>query len=313
MTISNASVYTDFNGLAELKAGGGKDSPETLRAVARQFESIFTQMMLKSMRDANLGEGLFDNDQSRMYMDMFDKQVSLEMSSGKGLGLADMMVRQLSPDTAKDGANGPKGLDDYFARPVHPLATSNQTAGAVSGSRHGGNATLAGGVPLEQQQAFVAELLPSARAAANKLGVAPDVLIAQAALETGWGTRVITDASGASSHNYFNIKADTGWSGKSVSVSTTEYRGGKPVAVQSDFRAFDSVEQAFDSYVSLIQNSDRYRGALAHGAGDNYIQAIHRAGYATDPEYVNKIDAIMNGASFQSMLDVDSNISSEAI
>src|SRR6186713_2184245 len=182
---------TDFRQFAALRRGADANDPAALREVARQFESIFTKMMLDSMRSASFGDPMFGSDQGDMYQDMMDDQLAVQLS--QGLGLADMLIRQLSQG----------GVD-----PAAP--TGAGTTNKVS---------------PEQQHKFVEEMLPHATAAARELGVDPRAIVAQAALETGWGTHQPGDASG-NSNNLFGIKAGAGWNGASVGSGTTEFADG---------------------------------------------------------------------------------------
>ena len=256
-------VYTDFSGLTQLRAQARQDPDNSLREVARQFESIYVQMMLKSMRDASFGDPLFDSTGSEMYRDMFDNQMSQQLTHGKGLGLAEMLVQQLrrqQPDSAVDNPR------QTFAAPA-----------------------TAPSQPLTSPESFKQQLLPHAKAAAAELGTTPDVLLAQAALETGWGKHVAQLPNGRSSHNLFNIKADPSWQGDTVQVKTVEYLHGKPVTQTARFRAYDDYAESFQDYMNFIKSNPRYRAALAQPAdSNNYIQQVHGAGYATDPAYADK-------------------------
>jgi flagellar protein FlgJ len=244
----------DFRQFAALRREARADDPAALREVARQFESIFTKMMLDSMRAASFGDPMFGSDQADMYQDMMDGQLAVEMSQGKGLGLADMLIRQLS---------------------------------------HGGDAAP-GAPPVgdEAKQQFIEKMLPQAQAAGRELGVDPRAIIAQAALETGWGTSQPADASGAS-HNLFGIKAGSNWQGASVGSSTVEYESGVANDEVARFRAYGSAEESVNDYVSLLRDNPRYAGALNTG-GDvrAFATALQRAGYATDPHYANKLVAV---------------------
>ena len=253
------TYYADFNGLEGLKKGAKADDPKAIRAAAQQFESLFTNMMLKSMREAKLGQGLGDTQESDLYQDMYDQQLSLKMAQGKGIGLADMLVQQLTRNSAAKAAAGS----------APPAAASN--ADRIS---------------------FVKSLEPYAEHAASQLGVSSDTLIAQAALETGWGQHVPASSNGSSSFNLFGIKAGGGWNGDAVSAQTTEYSLGSSSSISQPFRAYSSVQQGVNDYVTLLQRSAHYQRAL--GTGDDvsaFGSALARGGYATDPVYVQKLQA----------------------
>jgi len=261
---SSAPSATDFRQFAALRRGAEANDPNTLREVARQFESIFTKMMLDSMRSASFGDPMFGSDQVDMYQGMMDDQLAVQLSQGKGLGLADMLIRQLSHGAAGAGAAAP---------------TSSVDGGA------------AGSASPEQQQKFIDEVMPHATAAAQKLGVDARAIVAQAALETGWGTSKPADASG-SSHNLFGIKAGAGWQGASVAADTTEYVAGDAGTERARFRAYGSLAENLEDYVRVIRDNPRYSAALGTGSDVRaFANALQRGGYATDPEYANKLVA----------------------
>jgi flagellar protein FlgJ len=295
--LQQADVYTDFQGLAALRREAGQQSPEALEKVAQQFEALFTQMMLKSMRDAGGMEGgLFDNNQTRLYQDMYDKQLSLQLSEGgNGMGLAKVLVRQLRsalPQPAPDGDSAaPRGGYEVpergmqtFALQVPPLSAADR-----------GEALAAPSPAFASPREFVAGLWPHAEKAAGKLGVDPRALLAQAALETGWGKAVIRRPDGSSSHNLFNIKADHRWGGEQVGKVTLEFRDGVAQKEQASFRAYGSYAQSFDDYCDFLKRHPRYREALEAGADSHlFAERLQEAGYATDPAYASKIKRIVN-------------------
>jgi len=289
-TLANpSSVYTDFNGLAQLRADvRNENSPEAIEKVARQFESIFTQMMLKSMRDASTVEGgLFDNDQSKMYREMFDKQVALTLSEGRGIGLKEMLIRQLggAVESSPEESGTATGLNAIPARMAsHHAAAAQPTVGSIEYRSE----------RIESPHAFVEKMMPEARRAAETLGVAPQVLISQAALETGWGKALIQDPDGRNSHNLFGIKADARWQGERVAVPTIEYDNGVARKEIQMFRAYNSYAESFNDYADFIQSNPRYEDALSVVASPaKYLAGLQQAGYATDPEYASKISRIM--------------------
>jgi flagellar protein FlgJ len=280
---TNISFFADFQGLASLKNDAKAQAPTALKEAARQFESLFTQMLLKSMREANKSFGedsLFGSDQGDMYQDMFDDQIAMQLSKGKGLGLADMLVRQLQgglQGTEKSSASAPS--EPSAIR--HPLSASKED--------------------------FLRQLRPHAERAARELGVDPNALLAQAALETGWGRSVPCNAQGGCSFNLFGIKAGSQWSGSTVNVPTLEFEAGIPVRKVERFRAYDSLADSFRDYAALIRDSSRY--ANARGAGDDveaFATALQQGGYATDPHYAQKIAAVASEVRARSdALEVD--------
>ncbi len=272
---TNINFFADFQGIAALKNDANQQAPAALKEAARQFESLFTQMLLKSMREANKSFGedsMFGSDQADMYQDMFDDQMALQLSKGKGLGLAEMLVRQL-----QGGVQPTEQPAD--AAPSAPSASSDPSA-----IRH----------PLSaSKDDFIRHMRPHAERAAREIGVDPDALLAQAALETGWGRSMPCNAQGECSFNLFGIKAGSRWSGATVNVPTLEFESGIPVRKVERFRAYDSPADSFRDYAALIRDSSRY--ASARGAGDNveaFASALQQGGYATDPNYAQKIAAV---------------------
>lgn len=283
MTADMQQVYTDFSGLAALRARAREDQGAALDQVARQFESLFLQMMLKSMRDASFGGGLMDSKQSEMYRDMFDKQIAMDMSQGEGIGLAEVLKRQLGAGISL--AHSDLAPEDYLGMPI--VTQPKAAAGAAPSDAP----ALLDGSP----EAFLDKLWPAAEEAAAKLQLAPEALLAQAALETGWGRHVMRHHSGDSSHNLFGIKADSRWQGEKVRVSTLEYRDGVPLKTRANFRAYSSFEDSFRDYVDFVQRNPRYSDALEKTQDAKaYFGALQQAGYATDPAYAEKIQRILD-------------------
>jgi flagellar protein FlgJ len=273
------SFYADFQGLDRLRASAGRQDPQALREAARQFEGLFTAMMLKSMREGSLGGGLGDSQETQTYQEMYDQQLALQMAHGKGLGLAEMLMQQLTranaAHTASSAAAGPAA-----ATTASPAASTPPAAAA--GAR----------ISSAQRVDFVRSMESMAQSAGTSLGVAPDTLIAQAALETGWGRNLPTDASGRSSSNLFGVKAADSWHGASVAATTTEYQQGAPVSTQAAFRSYADTAQGVGDYVSLLRASPRYASALGTGSDVHaFASGLQRGGYATDPDYVNKLVA----------------------
>ena len=295
--LPKADIYTDFQGLTELRREARQQTPEAIKQVAQQFEALFVQMMLKSMRDAVPDGGLFGSDQQRMYQDMFDKQLSMNVSGGRGLGLAAVIERQLGPQSSD--SKQPGTLQDYLDNPVHPFSPVAHS-GAIDHPYEAQSMPVHNEHDWQQPEQFIEDLWTHAVRAGDRLGVDPEALIAQSALETGWGQHMRKMDDGNNSYSLFGIKADGRWQGKTVTVSTLEYRHGTLQREQADFRAYDSVGEAFRDYVQFIENSPRYRSALENGFdADAYARELQRAGYATDPEYSNKINRIRNSELLQ--------------
>lgn len=282
----------DIAGLDKLRqnAVGGDEASEkaALTAAAKQFEAIFTSMLFKSMRDANstFESGLMDSQNQQFYRQMMDEQMSSELSSSGSLGLADMIVAQLTSGSVEN-QNAKARNDDFEAmmqkvdRMRHNAA--NETTVVQS------SAAEAKPARFDSPESFVSSMKPYAEKAAKALGVDSSLLLAQAALETGWGQKVINNSRG-SSNNLFNIKADRSWGGEKVATQTLEYHQGVPVKEQAAFRSYSNYEDSFNDYVQFLNENPRYTTALRHGGNDEaFIHGIHKAGYATDPQYADKV------------------------
>lgn len=277
--ISSASIYNSFEGLSQLKLAAKQDSPEALQKVAEQFEALFLQMLMKQMRDANLGDGLFDSDKTRFYQDMMDQQLSVTMSEKRGIGIAESIVRQLQHMV--------KGSD------IDPDMELNALPPRQAFSQFNKDSVIKSQA-FSNPDEYINAMRPYAERAAQELGVPTGVLLAQSALETGWGQKIMHTADGRNSHNLFGIKAGSRWSGDSVRIGSLEYREGIARKEHSDFRVYESYEDSFRDYVDFIKSNDRYQSALKQaGNGIDYINALQEAGYATDPNYADKVSDIM--------------------
>jgi peptidoglycan hydrolase FlgJ len=273
---SAVTTYTDVKGLAALKRD--PNSPEAISAVAKQVEALFLQMMLKSMRDATSAEETNSNEMG-MYQDMFDKQVALSISQHTDLGIGRLLKRQLAGKPAPGAPKLTSGV---------PTASTSAAAPAAT---------------LQTPAEFVHRMLPPIRRAASALGVDPMGMLAQAALETGWGQRMPRNADGSLSHNMFGIKAGDEWKGARASADTVEVTNGVATPRRTTFRAYGSIEESVNDFASLLKNSPRYRDVLtAGGNAGAYIAGIGKSGYATDPEYANKLNQILHSDTLQSAM-----------
>lgn len=291
---TDAPAYTDIAGLSKLKRAAGNNDPAAIRTVAQQFESMFTRMMLKSMRDAVGPDPMFGSDQQQMYEGMADDQLAIQLSKGKGFGLADMLVRQLQKMgvTGADAAAG--GSSSGAGAP--PTGKVTAAAGARAAAAYCATeraSTTSSMVPDAAKTNFVQDLWPQAQQAGQLLGVDPRHLIAQAALETNWGRNMPQDSTGSSSNNLFGIKAAAGWSGATVTSDTQEFQGGVATNIPAQFKAYATPAQSFQDYVALLRNNPRYATALNTGSDvQAFATGLQRGGYATDPDYANKIAAV---------------------
>ena len=319
---TNFQSYTDFQALSALRSEAQNSPTEALDDVASQFESLFVQMMLKSMRDATIEGGLFDSNQLELYQQMFDQQVSLDISQKGGVGLADSLVEQLGGLNSKNGEQATDNQD----KSVAPLVALNSNVGEIkrqvlglytasndSISRDTKTTPLvdldtntsqekANWLPASPEE-FIRNIWNHAVDAAKELGLDPAVLVAQSALETGWGKKVI-QADQGSSFNLFGIKADGRWDGKAATVNTIEYRDGLAVMEKASFRAYDSLAGAFNDYVDFLKSNPRYQQALGKVANnEEFLVELQGAGYATDPLYAEKILGILDRSNYSSVIN----------
>ena len=315
-----------------LADAGGKPDNARIHEVARKLEGQFAQMMIKCMREAGFGDSLFPGE-NQIFRDMYDQQIATAMSQGRGLGLAPMIARQLgATDAATPAVPATTALSAY--KRLLPGTDADSMLDAIAGRGIGsrdtqGGATMPDTITLDTltvrpdaacdeveqvasadpakyarntPERFVAEIWGHAQKAAKELGVDPRALVAQAALETGWGKRQIKTGEGGSAHNLFGIKA-TGWKGERARTATHEYVDGVKRTETADFRAYASPAESFADYVRLLKSNPRYQQALAAGKDiAGFARGLQRAGYATDPTYANKIASIANGPTLGKVL-----------
>jgi len=292
--------------LGALKKGAHEKSPEAIRQVAKQFESLFVQMMLKSMRDTVPENELFGSKAGKMYQEMYDKQLSMHISNGKGIGLASTIERQLGGTPENELSD--KNINQYLSnpKPVDVIPKSNVTLFKLQKTSQSDAEKVSPAVEKatgiwNSAKEFINDIWPYAQRAADVLGVDADVLVAQSALETGWGKHTPKHADGSNSFNLFGIKADDRWQGEKLEITTREYRHGVMQQEQAKFRAYESPAQAFEDYTNFILDNPRYQQALERGYdGEAYARELQKAGYATDPDYAKKIDRIRNSEELQS-------------
>jgi flagellar protein FlgJ len=271
---------------------------------------VFTQMMLKSMRDATPSDSPFDSHESASFTSMLDQQLAQNMGA-KGIGVADMMLKQLMRNAGAQSGTGAAGDSSANAGNIAAMnamakayanAAGSNTAGAsgkasLDGKGYSADSALtppAHGVGSDKVAAFVDRLAAPAQAASAATGIPARFIIGQAALESGWGKREIRNADGSSSHNVFGIKASSDWTGKTASAVTTEYVNGKPQKVVEKFRAYDSYEDALTDYASVLKSNPRYAPVVeASRDAAGFAHGMQKAGYATDPQYAKKLISIM--------------------
>lgn len=291
----------DIKGLQDLRLAARQNPREGLKAAAQQFEALFMQMMLKSMRDASPQDGPFDSDQSRFYTSMFDQQLAQNLSGKGQVGLAALLEQQLGRGLAGASADEPGVLRPPVSKPIQradgpPAAAGAAVAPAISAAAAAGEAENA--VPRQ----FVERIWPHALTAAAETGIPPAFLVAHAALESGWGRSEIRRADGSPSYNVFGVKAGSRWAGESVDAMTTEYVGGVAQTSSERFRAYGSYREAFRDYASMLRNNPRFASVLGVNDGTEFARQLQQAGYATDPMYADKLSRILSGQTLRRAL-----------
>ncbi|PVX97380.1 flagellar assembly peptidoglycan hydrolase FlgJ [Paraburkholderia unamae] len=303
----------DVQGFDSMRAAANASPQQGVKMAAKQFDAVFTQMMLKSMRDATPDDGPLDSHDSAQFTSMLDQQLSQQMSN-KGIGVANAMLKQLM--RSMGGANGANGAGGV-AGAISGLSGSDASEGNLAmlnalgraygnaaangalanGSGYSGNSALTPPVKGNGDasvDAFVDKLANAAQQASSSTGIPARFILGQAALESGWGKREIKKADGSTSHNVFGIKATKDWTGKTVSTLTTEYVNGEPHRVVEKFRAYDSYEDAMTDYATLLKSNPRYASVInGSKSAEGFAQGMQRAGYATDPHYAKKLLTIM--------------------
>jgi len=304
-TAAGANNYSDLNGLAALKKD--PNSPQALHAVAQQIDALFLQMMLKSMRDASAEVGESASNEMSMYQDMFDKQIALSLSQHQDMGLGAQLTRQLGAAAGQSQVPAPPAtapripsISSVPAPTADAAADAADASGADAADADAGAGAAAPVSAPANPGEFVSEVFPAIQRAAQALGVSPFAMLAQAALETNWGKRIPRSADGTPSRNLFGIKADDKWNGARVAADTVEFSGGIASLRRTAFRAYGSVEESVHDFARLLGSSPRYRDAVAGGADvRTYVEAIGKSGYATDPQYANKLKSILNSSTFR--------------
>jgi flagellar protein FlgJ len=328
-------LAADTRSLDALKREARNDPHAAVKKAATQFEALFMQMVLKSMRDAMPKSGLLGGDTgTETYTSMLDQQLATKMAGG-GTGLADVIARQLTRQLpTQPGVQQPAPIaDNQAAAPADKyaqlarrslnaasryealtptaesqraraeyLARSAPVAGAAAPITDHGSPITASGSPItdhrsritDPQRNFVLRHWDSAVAAERATGVPAKFIVSQAALESGWGKQEIKHADGLPSHNLFGIKAGASWKGRTVEVVTTECENGVPKKVVEKFRAYNNYTESFRDWALLMKNNPRYAQVLEQGrSGAGFAYGLQRAGYATDPNYGDKLARVI--------------------
>lgn len=309
----------DVRSAQDVKDQFRQDPKAGLKAAAEQFETMFLQMVMKSMRDATPQDGLMNSDQTRFYTSMLDQQLAQDATaSGKGLGFARLIEQQLGRQVASTGAAPDTSAAANAAATPLPLATSDgrhlqyrpvpSTLPTSASYPAAGGATEAPrtqGVEAEppgNATEFVNRVWPHAVEASRATGIPPQFLVAHAALETAWGRSEPRQADGSGSNNLFGVKAGKRWSGPTADSATTEYVNGQPQQSVERFRAYASYEDSFRDYAQLLRNNPRFSSVIGSQTGTEFARRLQQAGYATDPMYADKLTRIINGPTLRQAL-----------
>ena len=297
----------DLKAGAELRTRIKQDPQAGLNQAAQQFEGMLLQMMLKSMRDATPQDGLLNSDQTRFFTSILDQQLAQNLSMQSGLGFTEQIKQQLGRATASAGTDPGSPLESLQQSLLlwQAANSSVRLAGAGAERNYGvrdATAGYVGGAALTSPEEYVNRVWPHAVEAANSIGVPPQFLIAQSALETGWGKSEIRRADGSPSYNLFGVKAGRNWQGETVEVTTTEYVNGEPKQMREKFRVYNSYAESFNDYAGLIRNNARFSGVLGQQDGTQFARSLQQSGYATDPMYADKLSRIINGTTLRQAL-----------
>ena len=268
--------YGDARSLESLKTAAAKDPKAAVREAAKQFESLFMQQLLKTMRESAQSSGMLDNEATKLGSEMLDTQWAGKLSGLPG-GLSDMIAKQLERQMGMSPGPIPKN-ESANRTPVNPFKPNAE-------------------VKLPQQAAagFVQQHQAAAASAEQATGIPASFMIAQAAHETGWGRKEIRHSDGTPAYNLFGIKAGGNWNGPTADVVTTEYVNGQPRKMVQKFRAYSSYAESFADYAQLMKNNPRYEQVLAaRNNAHGFAQGLQKAGYATDPAYAQKLSQVIN-------------------
>jgi len=290
--------YHDISSVNKLREAATSGDKGALEEAAKQFEAIFVNMMLSSMRKAQDAladkDSPFSSEQVKFYRDMHDKQLATDLASNGSMGLADIIVQQMDPSSGVMPGSALRNDGDLSSINRQRVASMQRAQDLVLGPQQ---TSAFKAKAFESPSEFVASLYPHAEQAAKELNIDPKALIAQAAVETGWGKHLIHNGGGDNSHNLFGIKADKRWQGDKAVVSTLEYVNNVPEKQQAAFRSYASFSESLSDYVDFIKTNPRYHQAIQNTQQPkDYFDALQKAGYATDPQYSDKIMSVYDGS-----------------
>ena len=323
----SSKLAIDARSMDELQVLAKRNPDGALQKVAQQFEGIFMHMLLKSMREATPKDGLFDSQQTQFFTQMYDQQLSQHVAK-RGMGIADMMVKQLTRSNSlgsaltgntdpamstlysdKNPSSIPASHPNDKSPKLWPTAQNSSNINSQNtpykvntrvedspflGQLGGMNNKLPNHV-----NNFIDKLLPHAKTATQSTGIPSQFILAQAALESGWGKHEIRRADNKPSYNLFGIKAGANWKGDVIETVTTEYINGTPQKTVERFRAYSSYAEGFKDYAKLLSDNPRYANVVRNTDAVAFANGLQRAGYATDPRYAEKLIKIINNEAMQ--------------
>ena len=293
--------YHDMGSVNKLREAAQSGDSGALEEAAKQFEAIFVQMMLKSMRKAQDAladkDSPFSTEQVKFYREMHDKQLATDLSSNGSIGLAEVIMQQMGSDNGVTPASAVRSDGNLSVLNRHNVAAIQNAQDKVLGSSNESTSMSASKeAAFSSPKEFVQALYPHAIEAAKALNIDPKAMIAQAAVETGWGKSLIHKSDGENSHNLFGIKADKRWNGEKATVDTLEFVNNVPEKQQASFRSYGSFTHSMEDYVDFIKSNPRYDEAIQKSEKpEDYFRALQEAGYATDPKYAEKVMSVFNG------------------
>ncbi|PSJ16783.1 flagellar assembly peptidoglycan hydrolase FlgJ [Nitrosomonas supralitoralis] len=323
----SSKLAVDAKSIDDLHLMAKRNPEQALHKAAQQFEALFMNMLLKSMREATPKDGIFDSQQTQFFTQMYDQQLAQHLST-KGIGIADILVKQLSrvesslePQTSISQAdailssinaiNQPSvkknGHPNDISEQLWPVMNSSKQAMIAVDAMKSSEQAFVAPIQIESQQTkafnrstdFINMLLPHAKTASQSTGIPSHFMLAQAALESGWGKHEIRRADSSPSYNLFGIKAGASWKGDTVETVTTEYINGAPQKMVEKFRAYSSYAEGFSDYARLLLDNPRYAKILESTDSVTFANGLQRAGYATDPKYAEKLIRILNSEALQ--------------
>lgn len=299
----NSRLALDVQSIDSLRLQAKTDPQGAIKTAAQQFEALFLNILLKNMRESVPQDSPFENDQTRLFTQMMDQQLSQKMATGKGFGLADALLGQLVRSTQPAAATtheGAAGIPLKLDAQAIPLPSALPAPFPLIQPGLGGKAVPPAASGDDSRRDFVNRVWPHAVEAGRALGIPPRFLAGQAALESGWGRQEIRGADGSPSYNLFGIKAGSQWQGPVVHALTTEYVNGVPQKKLEPFRAYVSYAESFQDYADMLKNNPRYSAALQQSSDPiGFARELQRAGYATDPLYAEKLARVLGSSSFR--------------